>query len=238
MTEHTIQSSSGFYQRTAWLLDPPTTDPTRCAIFLDGEFYVHRMGAPALVHDMQASGRLPPTLCVFVSHERHERRHHDLTCSTDFARFIAQDVITWLRARHPTLAGDGHLIAGPSLGGLQAAFITLTHAGLFSRCLSQSGSFWWEDEKLTSMLDTMPPSHSKFWISVGDRETKSDVKHTPSSLHQKVSQIDGCERFAAALVTHHHEVHYSVHAGAHEFQPWADELPQALAWLAAGASYK
>ncbi len=236
MTEHVIQSSSVACQRKVWLLDATTAAPTQCAIFLDGEFYVHRMAAPPLIHDMQAGGRLPPTLCLFVSHGSNSARHHDLTCSADFAQFIARDVIAWLRARHPTLAEGGHFIAGPSLGGLQAAFITLTHPGVFTRCLSQSGSFWWEDERLTRMLveKGMPSSHSKFWISVGDRETKADVKHTPSSLHQKMSQIESCEHFASALAAHRHEVRYSVHGGAHEFQPWADELPEALAWLLCG----
>lgn len=233
MTEHIIQSSSGTYRRTVWLLDAPAAAPTRCAIFLDGEFYVHRMGVPSLIQDMQASGRVPSTLCLFVSHESNDARHRDLTCNADFACFIANDVVGWLRAHHPTLAEGGHLIAGPSLGGLAAAHIALTHPGVFSRCLSQSGSFWWEDEKLTRMLDEteLSASHSKFWISVGDRETKTDVKHSPSGLHQRMSQIESCEHFAAALATQHHEVHYSVHAGGHEFQPWADEVPEALAWL-------
>lgn len=233
MTEHVVQSSSGSYHRQVWLLDTPTPAPTRCALFLDGEFYVHRMAVPPLIHDMQAGGSLPPTLCLFVSHESTSARHRDLTCDADFASFIAKDVVAWLRARHPTLAEGGHLIVGPSLGGLAAAHITLTHPDTFSSCLSQSGSFWWEDERLTHMLDEeqMPPSHSKFWISVGDRETKADVTHAPSGLHQRMSQIESCERFASALATHHHKVHYSVHAGGHEFQPWSDELPQALAWL-------
>lgn len=236
MTEHVIQSASGIFQRRVWLLDAPAPDPKRCAIFLDGEFYVHRMGAPSVIHDMLTSGRLPSTLCLFISHESLSARHRDLTCSADFASFIANDVMAWLRARHPTLESGGHLIAGPSLGGLAAAHLTLTYPQVFSHCVSQSGSFWWEDEKLTNMLheEGLPSSHSKFWISVGDRETKADVKHSPSGLHQKVSQIDACERFASVLATHQHEVHYSLHAGGHEFQPWADELPQALVWLLGG----
>lgn len=233
MTEHTLQSPAGTYQRKVWRLDAPAAAPTQCAIFLDGEFYVHRMGAPSLIHAMQASGRLPATLSLFVSHESSNARHHDLTCNADFARFMANDVIAWLRARHPTLAEGGHLIVGPSLGGLAAAHLTLTHPETFSRCLSQSGSFWWEDERLTRMLGEkeLPSSHSKFWVSVGDRETKADVTHAPSGLHQKISQIESCEHFASALLTHHHEVHYSLHAGGHEFRPWAAELPGALEWL-------
>lgn len=207
--------------------------PAQCAIFLDGEFYVRRMDVPSLIHDMRMSGRLPSMLCLFVSYGSSTARHHDLTCNADFASFIAKDVIAWLRARHPVLAQGGHLVAGPSLGGLAAAHLTLTQPQVFSHCLSQSGSFWWEDERLARMLDEkqMPASHSRFWISVGSRETKTEVKHAPSGLHQKISQVESCEHFATALAAHHHAVHYSLHAGAHDFQPWAEELPQALDWL-------
>ncbi len=234
MTEHFIQGS-GFYQRKVWLLDAAGSDPSHCGIFLDGEFYVTRMGASSLIHELQAKHGLPAMPCVFVSQVDAEARHHDLTCKADFAAFIAQDVMGWLRDRVPTLGEGGHLVAGPSLGGLASAFITLTHPQVFARCLSQSGSFWWEDERLTGMLDELPASSSKFWISVGDQETQAGLTHPPTGLRQDIPQIEGCARFAALLKRHGHEVHYSMHSGSHDTQAWAEELPQALPWLLRGS---
>lgn len=231
MTEHRIDIPAA-YTRQVWLLEPPPgACPQQAAVFLDGEFYVNRMSTPETIGQMQARGELPAMPCVFVSHVDAAARHADLTCNADYAAFIAQEVMGWLRQRIPSLAEGGHLIAGPSLGGLAAAFIALTHPGVFSHCLSQSGSFWWENEWLTARLPELPRSHSRFWISVGERETQAGISHPPTGMRQDIPQIDGCARFAKALATQGHEVRYSVHAGAHALEPWTDELPTALRWL-------
>lgn len=236
MTEHRLEIP-GSYTRNLWLLKPQSPDVTQAAVFLDGEFYVNRMGTPAMLEEMQGRGELPAMPCLFLSHVDGAARHADLTCNADYAAFIAHEVMGWLRARFPTLAEGGHLIAGPSLGGLASAFITLTHPGVFARCLSQSGSFWWENERLATMLPELPGAQSqsrpplRFWISVGDQETQAGISHPPTGLRQDVPQIDGCERFAQALSRQGHAVHHSVHPGAHELQPWADELPRALRWV-------
>lgn len=234
--EHCIDVPGCAYTRKVWLLDPAkgsaVDEPARhAALFLDGEFYVQHMHTPELIHTMQGGGELPAVPCLFVSHVDTVARHADLTCNESYAAFIAFDVMGWLRERFPALAEGGHLIAGPSLGGLAAAFITLKHPQVFARCLSQSGSFWWESERLMGMLDELPSSRSKFWISVGDHETQAGLTHAPSGLRQDISQITGCEHFAAALERRQHEVRYSVHPGAHETHAWAEELPRALSWL-------
>ena len=62
-------------------------------------------------------------------------------------------------------------------------------------------------------------------------ETTSGVFHPPTNLHQEVSQLSACERFAKALASQHHRVLYRVYEGGHELGPWKDELPNALQWL-------
>lgn len=234
LQEHFIQSSSGQYFRNVWVLEPVDANPTRLAVFLDGEFYVNRMEAPAMIRKLQERGVIPPMTCLFVSHVDGAARHQDLICNPGFTDFLALDLVSWIRKQYPTLSENDHLIAGPSLGGLAAAFTALIHPQIFPRCLSQSGSFWWKDEWLTSTLVPISSPNSKFWLSVGDQETSFGVSHQPTGLLQEVSQIEACERFAKALMARHHPVHYRVYEGGHEFKPWQEELPEALQWLLQG----
>lgn len=229
--ENVIQSRSGICFRNVWLLEPLEDQPTKLAVFLDGEFYVNRMEAPAIIHQLQQRGAIPSMACLFVSHIDGLARHQDLICNPAYTDFIALDVVDWVRQRYPTLAQDDHLIAGASLGGLAAAFTALIYPQVFSRCLSQSGSFWWHDEWLTSTLAPISSPASKFWLSVGDQETSSGISHPPTGLLQDVSQVEACEHFAKALKARHHPVHDRVYEGGHEFKPWQEELPEALQWL-------
>lgn len=231
-TEFIIESASGAFSRKIWLLDPPPGGtPDHIAVFLDGEFYVNRMNAPSIIHDLQCRGLIPRIACAFVSHVDGAARHRDLTCSSDYADFVARDVIQWMQQRYPMVSKAQHFIGGPSLGGLAAAFIALSYPQTFSRCLSQSGSFWWNNEWLTAQFHQWRHSQTKFWSSVGDQETASGVSHPPSGLRQEVTQIAACKRFAEALAARQNPVLHRLYSGGHEFGPWQDELPDALRWL-------
>jgi enterochelin esterase family protein len=230
--EHLVTDSSGAYSRKVWLMEAPDElVATRLGVFLDGEYYVNRMNAPAAIAALQRGGMIEPVTCLFVSHVDGAARHVDLTCNPEYAAFIARDVVAWIRRRQPQLMKSGHLIAGPSLGGLASAFTVLQYPQVFGRCLSHSGSFWWKEEWLTKHLREMPHSQSRFWLSVGDRETVTGVSHPPTGLLQNVTQVAACERFAKALATQNHRVLYRVFEGGHELDPWKDELPNALQWL-------
>ena len=224
--EHLIQSASGEYARKVWLLPPPGGVPAIIALFLDGEYYVERMKAPAILHRLQKRGKIPPLLCAFVSHLDNDARHRDLTCHPRFADFILTHILPWLREKNPAPPPDGHLIAGASLSGLTAAWLALSHPEIFSRCLSQSGSFWWNDEWLAKNLPQWPRSHVKFWLSVGHRETESNATH--GTLVQHASQIAANGRLIGALQARGHPVRHHLYLGGHDTKFWKRELPEAL----------
>ena len=231
LQEHHIRSSSGEYERKIWVLEAVGGPAKRLGVFLDGEFYVNKMDGGEALFDLQTRGVIPPTICVFVSHVSSEARHHDMTCNSRYAEFIAVDLVRWMRQEFGVPEESGHLIAGVSLSGLEAAYLALSYPQVFGQCLSQSGSFWWEAERLTGELDRMPASRGNFWLSVGAQETQSGLSHAPTGLRQEIAQVTACEHFAEALNERGHHVHFHLHGGTHSTEPWKAELHAALEWL-------
>lgn len=230
MTSFTLRDSTGRFTRKAHYL-PAAERPSRLALFLDAEFYVDQMDAPALIGELTASGEIPSIACLFLSNQSAEARHHDYTCSDPFADFLAKDVLPWFMKQTGVTRRGGHLIAGLSLSGLQSAYTSLCFPDIFSAALCQSGSFWWEDEWFTKHLRELLPNPGKYWLSVGTKEQGSGLVHPPTDLHQNVNQDDAVHRFAEALSNHGSQVHESVFEGGHATAHWKAEFNDALKWL-------
>jgi enterochelin esterase family protein len=235
MEEHIVTDSSGTFSRKVWLLRNPGEEPGRLCIFLDGEYYLKHLDAPAVLLELQASGAVPPLTPVFVSNLDNEARHHDFACNDDYAGYIIDGVIPWICGTAGITDTENMFIGGLSLSGLAAAHIALNHPQ-FSRVLCQSGSFWWNAEWLTREVEGRATVSGKYWVSVGNRETQFGINHAPSGMFQGVDQKSACERLAETLNVHGAEVRYNLHEGAHETAPWKAELPEALLWLLGEAS--
>lgn len=225
-----ITSASGDFSRKAWFL-PGETSARNTGVFLDGEYYVTRMEAPALLTDLRERGAIPPMHFVFLSHVGVAVRHHDFTCNEHYAEFVATDVMNWMRSRADHLETGGHFIGGTSLSGLQAAFTSILHPELFSSVLCQSGSFWWNREWLTEHISKLPNERSRFWLSVGNKEQGAGACHPPTRLKQEIDQTVGVERFAEALRLTGRSINHHIYNGGHDTNSWKKELPDALRWL-------
>ncbi len=176
------------------------------------------------------SGAIPRATFVFVSHVDGAARHDDYVCNDRYSEFIEREVVRWARERVPSIQEDGNLIGGLSLSGLAAAHIALRRPDLFSYALCQSGSFWW----LADHPIEFPATRSRFWLSVGDEETSTEVAHPPSGIFQRVSQIDGVRQVARRLELAGATVELNVYSGGHAAAPWRAELGPALRWLFGG----
>lgn len=222
LEEVTIGSSS--YARTAWIAPGPATAHSLCLV-LDGEHYLGGMDALPVLDS------LAPRTFLFLSHGGAAARHVDYVGNAEFARFVGEDVVPWARARVPALAGGDHLICGVSLSGLAAAHVAVSYPEIFSRALCQSGSFWFAPDRFAALVRARPPASSRFWLSVGDLETDTDVTHPPTGLFQTISQIEGVERACGVLREAGAEVRLERFHGGHSFPPWRAELAAALQWL-------
>lgn len=228
--EMSIKSSAREYVRTAWLIEGPKTDHSLC-VLLDGEHYRDNVHALPIFSTLMQRGSIPPMTLVFVSHGEVAARHTDYVCDPQFARFIAEDVVSRARARVPSLSAERHLICGLSLSGLAAAHIALLYPTRFPAALCQSGSFWFKPDAFALLAQQRPPVTTRFWLSVGDEETDANVSHPPTGLFQDISQIAGVERARAALEENGREVNCHRFRGGHTFEHWRAELSDALQWL-------
>lgn len=227
LEQHSLKSHTGAYVRDIWYAPGPEDTPHSLCLFLDAEHYVRDMGAPAVLQQLLTERRIPPAAFLFVSHVSGAARHADYVCSDSYTRLIAEDVLHWARAKNRMVQETGNIICGLSLSGLAAAYAAFHYPQTFSRVLCQSGSFWW----LADNDVALAPTSARFWLSVGDAETDTEVSHPPTGLYQRISQIQGVEAAAQRFQSLGAEVHYNLYSGGHAIAPWRDELAPALEWL-------
>jgi len=180
MIQEVLHSRDGKYERNAWVMSTEDSPSGRLMIFLDGEFYVDRMNISTLLAEL--GEEYSPFTGVFISNFDSEARHYDYICNSEYARFVAEDVLVWVQERYPSVQLTNSLIGGLSLSGLQSAYIACNYPEVFNRALCQSPSFWWEQEWFLRNINPDKIKNSQFWVSVGDQE-----KDRFTSTHQFIS---------------------------------------------------
>ena len=226
LEEHTVSDPVTGYSRVVRLLRGPADQPQRLCLFLDGELYLQKMEVAPVLDDLLKRDALPPVTFAFIDHLNMKAREQDYTCNDQFGNFIGETVIPWLQQEISGLRPGQNLIGGLSLSGLAAAWLALQYPGHFRYCLSQSGSFWWNDQHFTKVAALRAPVKSRFWLSVGDQETEVDDP-------PEVSQIVGVKNAREVLKSLGATVHYHEFHGDHDLKYWRAELEQALRWLLA-----
>ncbi|RYD49423.1 MAG: GNAT family N-acetyltransferase [Verrucomicrobiaceae bacterium] len=230
LEEHIVNDPDTGYSRLLRLQRGPTDRPHVLCLLLDGELYWRDMEVMSILNPLMESGRIPPVTFAFVGCVSSLARQEDFICNERYERFIGGRVMGWLRSEIPTLREGGHLIGGLSLSGLMASYVALKNPRYFNACLSQSGSHWWEHAWFREMTLKLALVGGRFWLSVGDLEQQENLSHSPT-LHQEISQIEGVERLAATLRECGATVRCHRHSGGHSYQPWKEELGEALSWL-------
>lgn len=201
-----------------------------CLLFLDGELYLDRVGAPTVVDRLIASKSIPPANAVYLSYGNSESRHIDFTCNASFTRFLTEEFLTWID--HNIGRHAHYILCGLSLSGLAAIHAASTSPNRFRAVISQSPSAWWHDEWLRRNLAT--DISTRIWLSVGNQETQENVSHPPTPLIQIASQLDSCRRLTEALEAASWDVRFSQFEGGHDPACWSQELPSALQWALTG----
>ncbi len=227
LEDYTISDPAMGYSRPVHLLRGPAGQPQRLCLFLDGELYLHAMEVLPVLKDLLDRQALPPVSFAFLDHLNLQARQQDYTCHDPFGRFVVEKVLPWLQQEIPGLQPGRHLIGGLSFSGLASVWLALQYPGHFRSCLSQSGSFWWNNERFIKIAAQYKSITNRFWLSVGDQETEVDEP-------PEVSQIEGVQNACRVLKTLGATIHYHEYHGGHDLKYWREELAEALPWLLAG----
>lgn len=231
-TLHSLRSDILENDRTIWIREPDTIDSDLdLLVILDAELYRNRVKAPKIIDTLFASMDLQDVLVVYVSCVNMDTRWIECPCHPPFNDFISKELIPWIYSNYPAAANaKERVLTGLSYTGLAASFTALSSDGLFTKVISQSGSYWSNDCWLIKEFEDRKQNHPPaFFLDVGDKETQQHVWHK-EDLIQSVSQIDGVKRFRDMLERNGYQVRYDTFEGGHSAEAWATSLPNALKW--------
>jgi len=135
-------------ERPIWIYTPhgyaASKKPYGLLVLSDGGLYVNTARLATTLDNLIAAGLIPPLVGVMVE---NPARFRELSCNSEYADFLAQEIVPWARANyHATDRPEQTIIGGTSLGGLQAACVGLKHSEVFGNVLSQSGDFKWKPD--------------------------------------------------------------------------------------------
>jgi enterochelin esterase-like enzyme len=205
--------------------------PYPLLVVLDGAAYLDLIPLPAILDNLIAAHRIPPIVAVLVGRLDAEDRDTDLSCNRTFEAFLADEALPWAAERYRITADPAQtVIAGSSLGGLEAACAAIARPERFGNVLAQSGAFQRKPEG-ASMTEWVahrvglgPRLPLRFYLDVGLFETWPAAPGQPSLLESNRHLRDALRRKGYALI-------YSEFVGGHGYANWQVTLPDGLTAL-------
>src|SRR5262245_27103101 len=161
--------------RRVWVYTPPGYSdagaPRDLLVVFDGREYVEDVRLPAILGSLLAQRRAGPFVALLTDNATGAERLADLANRSEFARFLADEAVPWVRKRWKVASDPRRVfVAGSSAGGLAAAYVAFRRPDVFGNVLSQSGAFWRGDEAsndspyefLTRQLSSSPKKDLRF----------------------------------------------------------------------------
>jgi enterochelin esterase family protein len=150
LEKHTIKSAIQKVDRPFSIYTPANYKadgpPNALLVLFDGEDLPDDNYQVTTLNNLIAASKIPPTVAVFVEN-LPRRRLVDLVANTEFADFMAKELVPWVRS-HYNVTKDAKqtVLTGYSAGGLASTYVALRQPEVFGNVLSLSGAYWWSFE--------------------------------------------------------------------------------------------
>lgn len=221
----------------------------RLVLFLPGAFDgpedFTKEGLDAFLADQEAKGSLPPSLWVAVTHYRSW--YADRTDgSFPYERFLMEELIPLLEARHPEFGGtpQARSVTGLSMGGFGALNLA-ARTGAFSKCLALSPALveppfkqvqWFIRRSLnrTFPLDPLQFAPWNPWKHLGG----STELVIGCGMEDKYGLADTCRAFAQVCQEKHRPLVLDLRPGGHVWAYWTPAFKRWIPWLIGASEAK
>jgi enterochelin esterase family protein len=207
--------------------EPPAEGLATLVVF-DGWLARAVLGVQYTLDNLIAAGLIPPTLALFVPGTEIDRDTALTPASTATTDFVTRELPAWARRELGAGADPARtVVAGQSLGGLMAVHVALSAPEVYGAVIAQSGSYWWpkpEDGEPCRLLRDYaerPRADLRFYLDVGDRETRAYADGTPHMLELS-------RRMRDVLTGKGYPVTYAEYHGAHDYVNWRDTFANGL----------
>lgn len=192
----------------------------------DGDSYLSDMHVCDVLDNLISAGKIEPVIAILISSSPGEERDRELQCDEAFSEFVCSELVPWARSRFPVSKDPTRtIVAGYSLGALEAAYIARKHPDLFGAVLAQSPSLWWQPKNVTSEASdpwigqeyaNSSGLRTRFYISLGRDEPTIN---------------DKARLFEAVLRRKGLDVRLEEIEGQHDPINWRLTLPRGLLFL-------
>ncbi len=216
----TVTDWEGAKRTLTLLLPPASTSKMKRSIksrfyayFQDGGDYLEKGAIANLVANLSAQPDMPMIVAVLIPPKDRTREY---TLNEDYARFIATSLVPEVEQKlGASVSRTQRVLVGPSLGGLISFFTVLKYPEVFGNVVTQSGSFWWDEGRIATMLAAMTSVTTfRAFNSVGFYETLP-----MNEFNDKVAQES--KRLGIQMT-------YRKPPGLHNWITWRNELSGVL----------
>ncbi|OLQ83957.1 hypothetical protein BIY20_04065 [Vibrio panuliri] len=196
-------------------------------IVFDGDQYLTRVPTPTILDNLIAAREIPPLRAVFINHPTNKLRGKELPPNQDFAKFLATELVPWLKQEFQIEPkAETTILTGSSYGGLASMYIAHQYPQIFGNVLSQSGSFWWapsrlQKEWLIDQISHSPQNSIKVYMNAGLFELKPD----------RASIIETNRKLYKVLQDKQYDVKFDELASGHDYYSWRVTFANGLDYL-------
>jgi enterochelin esterase-like enzyme len=209
--------------RRIWAYTPygytENNSPYKLLVLTDGFEYLNFLSAPVIFDNLIDEGAIPPIVCIFI--ESTNNRYNELTCNDSFSKFISEEVMPWAYKQYNiSRNSQDAVIGGVSLGGLAATYIAFKNSAIFGNVISQSGSYWYESQWLTTEFKNSEALPINFYLNAGVLE---DHPYDDEPIMMEV-----INNMRDTLLSKGYNVKYENFQSGHDYLCWGETLATGL----------